>query len=353
MNFCPQCGQPLAGTPFCPNCGAPTAPPEAPPQSPVAPGPDATTVMPAVASQGPGTLGMPVVAPPPRRRTGLVIGLVVAALVLLGGGVAAAIALAGGDDDPGDDVTSGDSESWPADASRSDFCPAMQDVDDAFDEEGMTWQDVQAAFDDLAEVGTPDDIPTELRALLIDLADLAADTEDGQAFQESLTDEMNDDTEGIDDYLHEICPDEDEEADDQVQVPDLVGMTESAAVAVLEGTGLELETLEAPSPEVPEGRVISMTPTPGTLVDPGALVSVTISTGAEQVVVPDVAGLPEADALAILAESGFRTESIPTVSDTVLAGTVIGTIPGAGTSTEPGALVSLQTSTGPEVAPTE
>lgn len=359
MNFCPQCGQALTGTPFCPNCGAPTAPPPAPPapptsQPPAPHDPDATIVMPAAAppSQGPGTLGMPVVAPPPRRRTGLVVGLVVAALVLLGGGVAAAIALAGGDDDPDDGGSSG-SDSWPADASQTSFCDAMQDVDDAFDEEGMTWQDVQDSFDDLAEVGTPDDFPADLREVLMEFADLAADAEDGDAFEAALTDEMNDDAEGIDDYLDENCPDEEDEADEQVQVPDLVGMTESAAVAVLEGTGLELETLEATSSDVPAGRVISMSPDAGTLVDPGSLVSVTISTGAEQVVVPDVTGLPEADALAVLADAGFTTESIPTVSDTVAAGLVIGTIPDAGESAEPGALVSLQLSTGPAVAPTE
>lgn len=352
MNFCPQCGQPLTGTPFCPNCGAPTAPPTGAPEPA---GPDATMMMPVVPppAQGPGTLGMPVVAAPPQRRTALVVGLAVAALVLLGGGIAAAVAIAGGDDDPGTTGGSGDHDTWPADASHSDFCSAMQDVDDAFDEDGMTWQDVQESFDDLAEVGTPDDFPTDLRSVLREFADLAADSADGDAFEESLTDEMNDDAEGIDDYLDENCSDEDEEADDQVQVPDLVGMTESAAVAVLEGTGLELETLEASSSEVPAGRVISMSPAPGTLVDPGSLVSVTISTGAEQVVVPDVAGLPEADALAVLAEAGFDTESIPTVSDTVPAGIVIGTIPDAGTSTEPGALVSLELSTGPAAAPTE
>jgi len=82
---------------------------------------------------------------------------------------------------------------------------------------------------------------------------------------------------------------------EQVAVPGVVGLTRSSAESRLEGEGLDVAVQEQPSDQ-PVDEVTAQSPASGTRVDKGTQVTITVSTGPEQVQVPDVTGLPERQA---------------------------------------------------------
>jgi beta-lactam-binding protein with PASTA domain len=89
------------------------------------------------------------------------------------------------------------------------------------------------------------------------------------------------------------------------------------------------------------------------VVDQGSRISVTIATGADLVTVPDLRGVPEANAFGLLSDAGLvvgsRTE---TPDQLVVSGSIIGQDPPAATEVPRGTPVSYVVSTGPPSAPT-
>ncbi len=100
---------------------------------------------------------------------------------------------------------------------------------------------------------------------------------------------------------------------EQVAVPDVVGLSRDSAQDSLRGEGLKVVVREEPS-DTTEDEVISQDPAAGTEVDAGSRVTITVSSGPEQVTVPDVIGLPAADAKRELKAAGLKAEerSAPT-----------------------------------------
>src|SRR5271165_3156532 len=77
----------------------------------------------------------------------------------------------------------------------------------------------------------------------------------------------------------------------QTAVPKIVGMTPLEAQRALASKGLVLESADRYySTDVPEGRVLSQAPAPGSEVRRGWRVRVAESMGPQRVVIPDVAG---------------------------------------------------------------
>lgn len=75
----------------------------------------------------------------------------------------------------------------------------------------------------------------------------------------------------------------------QVSVPNVVGMTQSAASTTLTGAGLILGTvMQVSSDTIPAGQIISQAPTAGSQVAPGASVNIVVSTGSQAVPVLSV-----------------------------------------------------------------
>jgi beta-lactam-binding protein with PASTA domain len=103
----------------------------------------------------------------------------------------------------------------------------------------------------------------------------------------------------------------------QIEVPRVVGLTQSSAEKVLEGAGLSVSVIEKES-EKPKGEVIEQNPTAGAQVDEGSTVSVTVSKGREQVPVPDVRGQTEDEARAALESAGFRVRVTDRATDNPL-----------------------------------
>jgi beta-lactam-binding protein with PASTA domain len=91
----------------------------------------------------------------------------------------------------------------------------------------------------------------------------------------------------------------------QVVVPDVVGLTRSSAESRLEGEGFEVALQEQPSDQ-PRGEVIAQAPSGGTRVDKGTQVTITVSSGPEQVIVPDVTGLGEGAAAGRVRAAGLQ-----------------------------------------------
>ncbi len=94
---------------------------------------------------------------------------------------------------------------------------------------------------------------------------------------------------------------------EQVAVPDVTGLSRESAEDSLRAEGLKVVVREEPS-DKPAGEVISQDPGAGTEVDAGSRVTITVSTGPEQVSVPDVTGLPVADARRALKQAGLKVE---------------------------------------------
>jgi len=134
----------------------------------------------------------------------------------------------------------------------------------------------------------------------------------------------------------------------EVSVPNLLTLTEDQAEDALEEVGLELGRVRRQSSDSEEGTVIAQNPESGERVDEGDPVSIVVSTGVAVVEVPDVIGLPEAEAVGAIEGEGLTAEVVTEPSDEVEEGIVITQEPGGGTELEEGDVVQILVSEGPE-----
>lgn len=131
-----------------------------------------------------------------------------------------------------------------------------------------------------------------------------------------------------------------------VQVPDVSGMSLEAAAQAIEAAGLTLNqnVSEEYSDVVYAGNVISQTPTPGQEVAIGAAVSLTVSSGVENVRVPLTTGMKWEQAQQNLISLGFVPE-VTEVDSSLPAGEVI-SVSNEGTELPKGSTISVQVSNG-------
>jgi beta-lactam-binding protein with PASTA domain len=94
------------------------------------------------------------------------------------------------------------------------------------------------------------------------------------------------------------------------EVPDVKDLNSAQAVHKLTQAGLKPTTQNRSSATVPSGNVISTEPSQGTVVRAGSPVTVLISSGPEQVSVPEVTGQSEGEARASLRAAGLRAGTI-------------------------------------------
>jgi serine/threonine-protein kinase len=140
-----------------------------------------------------------------------------------------------------------------------------------------------------------------------------------------------------------------------VEVPGVVGNTPVQAAEILEGVNLELGSSSdtQPSDEVAEGSILFQTPEEGTEVEEGSSVDVTVSSGPEQVVVPNVYGLNVLEAQETLeAEGLIVSRNYTRVESQEPFDTALDTDPPVGTTVDEGTVVSLIASAGPATPPT-
>jgi serine/threonine-protein kinase len=126
----------------------------------------------------------------------------------------------------------------------------------------------------------------------------------------------------------------------QVAVPPVVGLTLASAQNRLEKVDLKSSQREENSTTVDKGRVISASPGEGEKVDKGSTVTLVVSSGPEQVDVPNVSGQSFDQAQSTLQNAGFRVNRTDKES-TKDPGTVLSQNPQGGTQADAGSTVTL------------
>ena len=137
-----------------------------------------------------------------------------------------------------------------------------------------------------------------------------------------------------------------------VKLPSFVGKTVDEAHAVVDGSDTYHFTfVEDPKsdPDAPAGTILGQTPEAGTTVKDNASITLTVSTGAEQITVPDLANYSQEDAEAALTKLGLKPKSTTIPSETVEKGSVISTDPPADSQVNKGDTVTVFVSSGKTV----
>ena len=145
---------------------------------------------------------------------------------------------------------------------------------------------------------------------------------------------------------------EDEPEIEQVEVPDLVGLTEDEARSVLNELELGFRVIERrESDDFEEGEIIEQEIAAGEEVDIHTTINVVVSIGPEtvEVIVPDVIRAAEDDAIRTIEALNLVVGRITTeYHDTIPEGYVISTDPSAGARLEEGDSIAMVVSRGPE-----
>lgn len=138
---------------------------------------------------------------------------------------------------------------------------------------------------------------------------------------------------------------------DEITVPYIKGMQEEDARDLIESRNLTFRVIDTvKSDEFKEGQVITQSVEADTIVKSGYPIDVTISEGANLILVPSVLNRTLNDAEKILTDNGFRVGTVdPRFSDTVAKGLVIEQNPKSSEELVPGSRVNLAISEGPEI----
>ena len=139
---------------------------------------------------------------------------------------------------------------------------------------------------------------------------------------------------------------ENPEDKDKVVVPSLVGKTEDEAKSALNSIGLGYKAVKQSSSTIPEGKIISQGTTAGTKVAKNSTITLSISSGPESSLVPNVVGIDQVEAANALESAGFMVTVKKANSDTVEEGKVISQTPTAQSNSAPGTTVIITVSEG-------
>ena len=136
---------------------------------------------------------------------------------------------------------------------------------------------------------------------------------------------------------------------DVADVPSVVNLDAAAASELLEDAGFRPQVEEAFDDTVAVGLVIRQQPAAGTSIQRLEPVIVTVSRGPSLAPLPNVVGLPAADARVSLDQRGFQVIEVAAFNEDVPAGTVLGQEPLAGATVDRRSVVVLQISRGVEI----
>lgn len=134
---------------------------------------------------------------------------------------------------------------------------------------------------------------------------------------------------------------------EEISVPDFKGMTMSEATATAEELGLVIEEGEhVYSPDQEEGLITSQNPSEGTKVTEGKVITVNISLGKKDGVVPDILGMDYKKAKKELEAYGFELGVVVKVTSTKPEDTVLSQSVEAGNTAEKGTKIDVEVSDG-------
>jgi serine/threonine-protein kinase len=129
---------------------------------------------------------------------------------------------------------------------------------------------------------------------------------------------------------------------EQVQIPDVSNQDPVTAANTLGAKAISTESVYQASDTVDSGKVIGTNPPAGTSVPKGSKIQLIISSGQEQVRVPNVVGLSRSDATTELQNAGFTVVTRDVTSlDPNNAGRVIAQSPSADSKAAKGSVVTI------------
>ena len=135
---------------------------------------------------------------------------------------------------------------------------------------------------------------------------------------------------------------------EEIAVPNVEGHPVDEAVQMLEDLKLEANIVPTPSADVEVDIVITQSIKEGQKVKKGRVIDLAVSTGTEQVKVPDVVNETKANAQETLEEMDFKVEFKEDFSDSIEEGRVIAQDPKEGVEAAKGSTVTLTISKGKE-----
>jgi beta-lactam-binding protein with PASTA domain/tRNA A-37 threonylcarbamoyl transferase component Bud32 len=137
-----------------------------------------------------------------------------------------------------------------------------------------------------------------------------------------------------------------------VEVPNFVGLSFTDAQQLAEDRGLEVVQDQTTVDPTRVGEVLAQDPQPGTEIDPGTPVKLTVAVGVETVPVPDLRNKSVQEAFQLLFAAGLTPGTETQVFDpTVPVGLIVTQAPGPGVIVNQGSAVSYAVSQGPEPSP--
>ena len=136
-------------------------------------------------------------------------------------------------------------------------------------------------------------------------------------------------------------------ATDKKEVPRVTGKQLVKARAIMERAGFDVQTERVQSAQ-PFDQVLDQDPNAGEEAEVGSKVTLEVSGGPGEVLVPAVDGLTEVEAVKELHKAGLEVTTDPEFSDKVKKGNAIRTVPKEGSSITKGTRVRLLVSQGPE-----
>ncbi len=138
---------------------------------------------------------------------------------------------------------------------------------------------------------------------------------------------------------------------EEFPVPPVIGQNIDIAKQQIEAAGLTVGQVDTrPDADFEIDVVIEQSPAAGVEVGAGTPINLVVSSGPEIIVLPDLAGMSERDAIAQLTELGLKFSVNEEFSDEQAFGDVIRTDPEAGTEVFSGDTILLVVSKGPEPA---
>jgi serine/threonine-protein kinase len=135
---------------------------------------------------------------------------------------------------------------------------------------------------------------------------------------------------------------------DRIQLPDVSAQSPADALSVLGTLRIKPVQTQQSSDTVKSGIVIGTLPPAGTLVRPGSVVQIVVSSGPPILQVPDVTSKTQAAATAALSAAGFTPQATSDYSTTVPAGSVIKQDPAGGSQAVKFSAVTIDVSKGPQ-----
>jgi len=102
-------------------------------------------------------------------------------------------------------------------------------------------------------------------------------------------------------------------------VPPVIGLSREQAQTALEAAGFEMGDVSERASNEPRGAVIDSKPRPGAQAANPSPVSLVVSAGPTQIVVPDLTGRPLADAMQLLRQVGLKLGDVKASNGAVIA----------------------------------